>query len=83
VLYQLGQARRTRSRGYLAYLWDGESWICRHTQLGEQPRNGFTVAGHEDEEELEMLCRAYETGDDEARRLIRLVAELSVRSVTK
>lgn len=80
VLYQLGQARRTRSRGYMAYLWDGESWVCRHTQLGEQPRNGFTVAGHEDQEELEMLCRAYEKGDDEARRLIRLVAELSVRS---
>lgn len=83
VLYQLGQARRTRSRGYLAYLFDGQAWTCRHTPLGEQPRNGFTVAGHEDEEELEMLCRAYESGDDEARRMIRLVAELSVASAKK
>lgn len=81
ILYQLGDARRSRSRGYLAYLWDGETWTCRQTQLPDQPRTGFTVAAHEDEEELETLCKAYETADEEGRRLIRLVAELSAHSV--
>jgi hypothetical protein len=80
VLYSLGEARRERTRGFRAYLWDGEKWTCRSTQIGDQPRTGFTVAAYEDEEEVEELCRTYETADEEGRRLIRLVAELSVRS---
>lgn len=81
ILYQLGDARRSRSRGFLAYLWDGQAWTCRETQIPDQPRSGFTVAAHEDEEELETLCKAYEAADEEGRRLIRLVAELSANSV--
>lgn len=81
VLYQLGQARRTRTKGYLAYLWDGTSWTVRRTELPQQPRNGFTVAAYEDEEELESLCRTWEIADEEGRKLIRLVAELSVLSI--
>lgn len=83
ILAQIGEARRTRTRGFLAYLWDGKAWTCRRTQLGQQPRNGFTVAGYEDEEDLEVLCRAYESADEEGRTLIRLVAELSVNSAKK
>ncbi len=80
ILTQLGEARRSRASGYLAYLWDGSNWTCRRTRVADQPRNGFTVAGHEDAEELEELCRTYERADEEGRRLIRLVAELSVKS---
>ncbi len=83
MLFQMGDARRARGRGYLAYLFDGKAWMIRRTQLGEQPRNGFTVAGYEDEEELETLCRAYEVADAEGRDLIRLVAKLSVNSTKK
>ena len=83
ILSQLGQARRSRSRGYVTYLWDGQAWTCRRSQLSDQPRNGFTVAGYEDEDELEVLCRAYEAADDAGRNLIRLVAELSASSVKK
>ncbi|HEY3055711.1 MAG TPA: hypothetical protein VGK31_07255 [Thermoanaerobaculia bacterium] len=83
ILPQLGQARRSRSRGYLTYLWDGNTWTIRRSQLSDQPRNGFTVAGYEDEEELETLCRAYEVADDAGRNLIRVVAELSANSVKK
>lgn len=83
ILSQIGQARRSRTRGYVAYLWDGKSWVRRQTQIGDQPRNGFTVAAYEDEEDLETLCRTYETADEEGRRLIRLVAELSVQSATR
>lgn len=83
ILFQLGDARRSRTRGYVAYLYDGKSWLRRPSRLSDQPRNGFTVAAYEDEEELETLCRAYETADEEGRRLIRLVAELSANSVPK
>ncbi len=83
ILPQLGGARRSRTRGFVAYLYDGKSWIRRQSRLSDQPRNGFTVPAYEDEEELEALCRAYETADEEGRRLIRLVAELSVASVEK
>lgn len=80
ILYNLGEARRERTRGFRAYLWDGKKWTCRATEIGDQPRTGFTVAAYEDEDEVEELCRTYEGADDEGRRLIRLVAELSVRS---
>lgn len=82
VLYQLGQARRTRTKGYIAYLWNGTAWTVRRTELPQQPKKGFTVAAYEDEEELESLCRTWEVADEEGRTLIRLVAELSVLSAT-
>jgi hypothetical protein len=83
MLFQMGDARRSRARGFLAYLFDGKAWMVRRTQLAEQPRNGFTVAAYEDEDDLETLCRAYEVADAEGRNLIRLVAELSVNSTKK
>ena len=46
-----------------------------------QPPDGFTVGAHEVEEELQALCQTYEVADEEGRRLIRLVAELSARAV--
>ena len=82
ILYQLGDARRSRSRGYIAYLFDGKSWTCRPTQIADQPRSGFTVAAYEDEDEIETLCRTYEQTDEEGRRLIRLVAEKARRKVS-
>lgn len=83
ILDQLGHARRTRSSGLVAYQWDGISWTRTATKDSEQPLDGFTVAAYEDEEELATLCDAYEAADEEGRRLIRLVAELSVRSAGK
>jgi hypothetical protein len=83
LLGEIGQARRSRTKGYVAYLWDGTSWTRRPTTLGDQPRNGFTVAAYEEEQDLEELCRTYESADEEGRRLIRLVAELSVSSAKK
>ncbi len=83
ILYQLGDARRSRSRGFIAYLFDGKSWTCRPTQMPDQPRSGFTVAAYEDEDEIETLCRTYEQTDEEGRRLIRLVAELSANAAKR
>lgn len=83
ILGQLGQARRDRSPGLTAYRWDGTAWSSTPTSDPRQPLDGFTVAAYEDEEELSVLCRAYEEAGQEGRNLIRLSAELSVRSVAK
>jgi len=77
LLGMIGDARRSRSRGYLRYQLQHGTWTREATSSSKQPVNGFTVAAFEDEEELETLCRAYENADEEGRGLIRLVAELS------
>lgn len=82
VLSQLGDARRIRSRGLIRYRWNGRVWNVSAANEKKQPADGFTVAAYEDEGELATLCEAYEAADEEGRRLIRLVAELSVRSAT-
>jgi hypothetical protein len=83
ALIDLGGARRSRTRGYLMYRFQNGTWLREMTDSADQPNNGFTVAGYEDDEELESLCQAYEIADEEGRRLIRLVAELSARTVKK
>lgn len=80
ILSSLGEARRKRTRGYVSYRLRDGSWWRVPTSSPVQPADGFTVAAWEDESELETLCRAYETADEEGRRLIRLVAELSASS---
>jgi hypothetical protein len=83
VLEQLGQARRTRTTGFVAYRLKAGTWWRIPTKSAVQPADGFTVAAYEDEEEVHTLCGAYESADEEGRRLIRLVAELSVLSAMK
>ena len=53
-------------------------WIKTKTTDRSQPRNGFTVSADEDATKVEMLCRAYESGDAEGRKLIRTFAGLSI-----
>jgi hypothetical protein len=82
ILEQVGEARRKRRRGFVSYRLVGGKWWRVSTESPSQPADGFTVPAFEDDEELEALCTTYETADDEGRRLIRLVAELSVRELT-
>jgi hypothetical protein len=83
ALVDLGGARRARSRGFITYRFEGGNWIRELSDSPDQPPNGFTVAAYEDEEELESLCRTWEAADEEGRRLIGMVAELSARNVKK
>ena len=80
LLPKIGGARRSRTSARMMYRFDGRSWTRKTTQSADQPPDGFTVAAYEDEEELEILCRAYEAADEEGRRMIRVIAELSARS---
>lgn len=83
ILARLGEARRVRTGGFATYRFNKGQWQRNVGSSPHQPTDGFTVAAYEDEEELQELCRAYETADEEGRRLIQLVAELSVLSVKK
>lgn len=83
VLEHLGHARRTRTTGYVSHrLRDGQWWRIP-TNSTVQPKDGFTIARYEDEDEVSALRATYERADEEGRRLIRLVAELSVLSMDK
>lgn len=83
ALMEIGGARRARMRGFQRYRMQPDGmWIHTATRDPIQPPDGFTVAAYELVEELEVLCRAYEIADEEGRRLIRLVAEMSVQTVT-
>lgn len=81
ALIDLGGARRSRARGFLVYQFTDGRWTRTATDSPVQPPNGFTVAAYEDPAELQTLCETYEAADEEGRRLIRLVAELSARTV--
>jgi hypothetical protein len=84
TLSDLGSARRSRARGYITYrLLKNGAWIVTPSTSADQPADGFTVAAYEDEDELETLRETYEAADSEGRRLIRLVGELSARTVKK
>lgn len=83
ALVDLGGARRSRTRGYLNFRRQGGKWIRAASDSPEQPADGFTVAAYENDEELQSLCATYEAADEEGQNLIRLVAELSARTVKR
>jgi citrate lyase beta subunit len=62
---------------YLTFTFDNGVWKQRRSLLPDQPENGFTVAAGESPEQIKLLCRTYEAGDEESRRMTRLLAELS------
>jgi PilZ domain-containing protein len=70
-----------RSAGYATWTLEGAGWKRRRSLLPDQPENGFTLAASEPDEQVELLRKTYENGDAEARRLTRLLAELSVATV--
>ena len=70
-----------RGRGYVTWRLEEEGWTRRRSLLPDQPPNGFTVAATEGAEQVEMLRQTWEKGDDEARRMTRLLAEISASTV--
>jgi len=66
------------ARTFTTWLFVDGHWKHRPSLLPDQPSVGFTIAANEPDEQVALLCRTYENGDEEARRLTRLLAELSV-----
>jgi len=71
--------RRPPGGGCLQYILHLNVWERTPTMSPEQPDEGFTVSVHEDPDELDNLCRVYEGSDEDGRKLIRVLAELSLR----
>jgi hypothetical protein len=53
-------------------------WVKSDTKDPQQPMNGFTISATETPQKVAMLCRTWEIGDAEARRLIKTFAALSI-----
>lgn len=67
-----------RIAGYVTWTLGEGGWNARRSLLRDQPPDGFTIAASEPEDQVALLCRTYEVGDAEARRLTRMLAEISV-----
>lgn len=63
---------------FVSYRLADGGWKRRRSLLPDQPEDGFTVRASVPQEDIDLLCRTYESGDAESRRLTRLMAELSV-----
>jgi hypothetical protein len=53
-------------------------WVKSETRDPQQPMNGFTISASETPSKIATLCRTWEIGDAEARRLIKTFAALSI-----
>jgi len=72
---------RSHATGYVRWELAEGRWTHHHAREPDQPEHGFTISASETEEQVELLRRTYETGDAEARRLTRMLAELSVLDI--
>lgn len=54
------------------------AWRRTETTRPDQPMNGFTISAEEPPDHIAMLCETYASGTNESRRLIKLMAELSI-----
>ena len=77
----LTSASVLHGQGYVTWTLEPDGWKKRRSLLPDQPENGFTVAAAEGAEQVEVLRQTWEKGDEEARRMTRILAELSAASV--
>lgn len=75
-------AWRQPATGFVRWIFSAAGWKKERSLLPDQPVDGFTIAAAESDEQVQLLCRTYEAGDTEARRLTRMLAELSVAAAT-
>ncbi|MEK6373398.1 MAG: PilZ domain-containing protein [Acidobacteriota bacterium] len=71
-------SERELTDAFLSFRLGDGGWKRRRSLLPDQPDDGFTIRAGVPQEDVDLLCRTYEGGDAESRRLTRLMAELSV-----
>ena len=54
------------------------AWRRTETTRPDQPMNGFTISAEEPPDHIALLCDTYATANNENRKLIKLMAELSI-----
>lgn len=74
----LPAARIVKESAFVCCRLVRNSWKKTRTTDPDQPEEGFTVSAHEDAAQVEVLCETYLRADAEGRRLIRLLAEMSI-----
>ncbi len=65
-------------RGFVCWIFEEGRWRAEPSVVPDQPQNGFTISAGELDDQVEMLRQTYESGDEESRRLTRMLAEMSV-----
>lgn len=66
-------------RGYIrCTLIQGRSWQKKWTANPDQPEDGFTVSAAESRDAIDRLCEVYYRGSSDDRKLIRILAQMSV-----
>jgi hypothetical protein len=66
-------------RGYVRCVLVGEKrWEKKWSRTPEEPQEGFTVLATEPADHLDQLCDTYLKGDAEQRKLIKMLARVSV-----
>jgi hypothetical protein len=53
-------------------------WRRTETTRPDQPMNGFTISAEEPPDHIALLCDTYAAANNENRKLIKLMAELSI-----
>lgn len=74
----LPTARMVKDSGYVCYHFENNNWRKKRTHDPGQPSDGFTISALEDHSQAELLCEAYQRSDPEGRKLIQLLAQLSI-----
>ena len=74
----LPAARIVKESSYISCRLVRNQWKRTRTTDPGQPEDGFTVSSAEDEAQIEVLCDTYRISDEEGRRLIRMLAEMSI-----
>lgn len=78
----LTAAWRRPTSGFVRWIFGDGGWRSERSSESAQPPDGFTIAAAEPDDQVALLCRTYESGDAEARKLTRMLAELSVAAAT-
>ncbi|PYQ52045.1 MAG: hypothetical protein DMF59_06065 [Acidobacteria bacterium] len=68
-------------RGYLRCSLSGNSWSKKWSRSPAQPSDGFTLPATEPVDHVDQLCETYLKADGDGRRLIQLLARLSVEKM--
>ena len=73
------QAASAKISGFLRVERVAGHWERRRTKEQRQPAHGFTISAAEKNESVALLCDAYDRTTAEGKRLIQILAELSIR----
>ena len=63
---------------FLRYELLNGAWRRTETTRPDQPMNGFTISAEEEQSHIDLLCETYVSSDAASRKLIKLMAELSI-----